>query len=73
MFSLSPGLPGEVNCLNFLTICIKDIFFSDQFIKAGSNKKAVCSGLPEKNKRSKGCHENQGAGFISEIIPVSTV
>jgi len=26
-----------------------------------------------KNKRSKGCRGNQGAGFISEIIPVSTV
>jgi len=26
-----------------------------------------------KKKRRKGCSENQGAGFISEIIPVSTV
>jgi hypothetical protein len=27
----------------------------------------------KKNKRRKGGSENQGAGFINEIIPVSTV
>jgi hypothetical protein len=27
----------------------------------------------KKNKRRKGGCENQGAGFINEIIPVSTV
>jgi hypothetical protein len=48
MFSWSSGLLSEVNCLIFLTICIKDIHFSKQSNKAGSKKKAVCCGLPEK-------------------------
>jgi hypothetical protein len=37
----------------------------------GRNEKAAISRLQK--KRRKGCRENQGAGFISEIIPVSTV
>lgn len=36
-------------------------------------KKSAFSEFLHKKKRRKGCGENQGAGFINEIIPVSTV
>jgi len=51
---------------------IKDNNFSDDCQLSGKEIYSSWDG-GEKNKRRKGGCEDQGAGFIYEIIPVSTV